>query len=245
MCRRRTLTLGLLVTAASVMAARAAGEDDIAKTPRPLASASQDKPAVTARILSPTAAPDSRCDRIPVDGKGEGAGSSGHRTGLVAASTSSEPGGASQTAVPEAITGPPLPEPSRSPVPPDPYYATNPAEGNTIPVPESVRNPLIPLVPGFAEVCPCGAAHDPSEVCCQCAMCDMVQHHVYYPAMHGYYYFRPYNWRTVPRQQAFVVGWGGDPRNPYSNAVFKGVYAEYKAAHPAPTKLEEKPDSKP
>lgn len=246
MCRRWILTLGLIVTAASVTARPAfAGEEDNAKTPRRLASAVRDKSPVASGTSPSTPGADSQCDRIPVNGKGEAAGSDERRIGLVAGTTASSGPGTSQSAAPEAVAGQPLPEPSRSPVPPDPYYPRNQAEGNTIPTPDSVRNPLIPLVPGYVEVCPCGAAHDPTEVCCHCAMCDMVQHHAYYPAMHGYYYFSPYNWRIVPRQQAFVACWGGDPRNPYSNAVFKGVYADYKAAHPAPIKLEEKPDDKP
>ncbi len=47
--------------------------------------------------------------------------------------------------------------------------------------------------------------------------------------MNGYYYFRPYNHRHVAEQQQTVAKWGGDPRNPYANEVFRQVYAEYKA----------------
>jgi len=60
----------------------------------------------------------------------------------------------------------------------------------------------------------------------------MIPHYAYYPALHGYYYFRPYNYMHVPRQQEFVTRFGGDARNPYANEIFKRVYAEYKAANP-------------
>lgn len=59
---------------------------------------------------------------------------------------------------------------------------------------------------------------------------DMPQHYVYYPPMHGYYYFHPYHHTHVPAQQAFTSQFGVDTRNPYSNDFFKVVYAEYKAS---------------
>lgn len=59
--------------------------------------------------------------------------------------------------------------------------------------------------------------------------CDMPPRYPYFPSMHGYYYFRPYNHMHVMEQQAVVIGWGGDARNPYGNEIFKEVYAEYRA----------------
>jgi hypothetical protein len=59
---------------------------------------------------------------------------------------------------------------------------------------------------------------------------DMPQHYVYYPPMHGYYYFHPYHYSHVPAQQAFASTFGVDTRNPYSNDFFKVVYAEYKSS---------------
>jgi len=59
---------------------------------------------------------------------------------------------------------------------------------------------------------------------------DMPQHYVYYPPMHGYYYFHPYHYTHVPAQQAFTSQFGVDTRNPYSNDFFKVVYAEYRAS---------------
>jgi hypothetical protein len=58
----------------------------------------------------------------------------------------------------------------------------------------------------------------------------MFPHYPYFPSMHGYYYFRPYHHSHVMLQQQRVAGWGGDPRNPYSNEIFQAVYAEYTAA---------------
>ena len=59
--------------------------------------------------------------------------------------------------------------------------------------------------------------------------CDMPQHHAYFPPMHGYYYFRPYHPGHVSRQQQFMTQFGGDPRHPYANRLFKKIYAEYEA----------------
>lgn len=67
-----------------------------------------------------------------------------------------------------------------------------------------------------------------------CVYCEEIQHYDYYPAMHGYYYFAPYNAITVPFQQAFVARYHGDPRDPYTDGVFQAVYAAYRAAHPVP-----------
>jgi hypothetical protein len=51
----------------------------------------------------------------------------------------------------------------------------------------------------------------------------MFPHYSYYPPMHGYYYFRPYHHCHIARHQSLVSCWGGDPRNPYSNEIFKAV----------------------
>ncbi len=64
-----------------------------------------------------------------------------------------------------------------------------------------------------------------------CGTCDMPPHYPYCPPMHGYYYFRPYNYLHVARQQLFVASWGDDPRAPYKNEIFRRVYTEYKADH--------------
>ena len=59
--------------------------------------------------------------------------------------------------------------------------------------------------------------------------------------MHGYYYFRPYHHSHIARHQTLVAGWGGDPRNPYSNAIFQTVYAgtapQQEAPLPIPTPI--------
>jgi hypothetical protein len=74
---------------------------------------------------------------------------------------------------------------------------------------------------------PCDCACDGAAPHCCC--CRMPQHHPYFPSLHGYYYFRPYNYSQIAQQQAFVAGYGGDPRNPFANEVFKRVLAEYRA----------------
>lgn len=59
--------------------------------------------------------------------------------------------------------------------------------------------------------------------------CGMTQHYPYYPAMHGYYYLYPYHYAHVPQHQAFMARMGLDQRNPYSNDLFRTLYAEYRA----------------
>jgi hypothetical protein len=72
----------------------------------------------------------------------------------------------------------------------------------------------------------CKKAKAPKMEHCWAQRCDMPQHIPYYPPAHGNYYFRPYSVAQLARQQAMVVSWGGDPRNPYSNEIFRQVYAE-------------------
>ncbi|MCL4204475.1 MAG: hypothetical protein KJ000_18470 [Pirellulaceae bacterium] len=40
------------------------------------------------------------------------------------------------------------------------------------------------------------------------------------------YYFRPYYWKQVGRQQAAAAVWGADPTSPYTSHVMETVYAE-------------------
>lgn len=54
---------------------------------------------------------------------------------------------------------------------------------------------------------------------------DMHQHYAYYPAHHGTYYFRPYNYTNVLEHKEQVMRLGGERHNPYSVAMFDGVYA--------------------
>ncbi|MCL4207223.1 MAG: hypothetical protein KJ000_32480 [Pirellulaceae bacterium] len=54
--------------------------------------------------------------------------------------------------------------------------------------------------------------------------CNMPQHLMYHPTQHGYYYFIPYNHRTVLQQKLAVARYGGDPRNPYDNSMFQNIY---------------------
>lgn len=62
-----------------------------------------------------------------------------------------------------------------------------------------------------------------------CNVCNMPPHFLYYPVDHGYYYFRPYNYRHIMEHQEAVMSWGGDPRNPYSNKMFEEIYEELEA----------------
>ena len=64
----------------------------------------------------------------------------------------------------------------------------------------------------------------------------MDQHLRYCSPLQGNYYFRPYDPIHLFRQQAFVMQWGGDPRNPYSNQIFDAIHGPREArpsANPA------------
>lgn len=54
--------------------------------------------------------------------------------------------------------------------------------------------------------------------------CNMPPHYAYFPADHGNYYFRPYNYHRIANHQQFVMTYGGNPRHPYANDVFDRVY---------------------
>lgn len=48
---------------------------------------------------------------------------------------------------------------------------------------------------------------------------DRGQHYAYMPPLPGWYYFRPYSVGQLRSQQEAVIGWGGDPRNPYATGT--------------------------
>ena len=53
--------------------------------------------------------------------------------------------------------------------------------------------------PACCGTCACHSGH-----CClglTCSPCNMLPHYPYFPAMHGYYYFRPYHHSHVAQQQ--------------------------------------------
>jgi hypothetical protein len=66
-----------------------------------------------------------------------------------------------------------------------------------------------------------------------CGTCAMPPHYAYFPQMHGYYYFRPYHPSHVALHRDMARQWGGDPRNPYDNAIFQQVYRDHEAARNA------------
>ncbi len=61
---------------------------------------------------------------------------------------------------------------------------------------------------------------------------DMYQHYAYYPANHGYHYFRPYNYTNVLEHKATVGCLGGEPNHPYSVAMFAPSYESYYLTNP-------------
>lgn len=54
---------------------------------------------------------------------------------------------------------------------------------------------------------------------------DLHPHYPYFPAYHGYYYFRPYNWTHLEEARAFAAQTGGDSRAPYNTDHLRGMFA--------------------
>ena len=59
--------------------------------------------------------------------------------------------------------------------------------------------------------------------------CNLIPHVAYINPLASYYYFRPYQAFHIRFQQMEVVSYGGDPRQPYSNLMFQGLYPELEA----------------
>ena len=73
----------------------------------------------------------------------------------------------------------------------------------------------------------CGKCDNDDRHRCSCrSTCDMIPHIPYFPEYHGNYYFRPYSYHHVLMQKEIVKSWGGDPRHPYANDLFKKIYEE-------------------
>ncbi len=74
--------------------------------------------------------------------------------------------------------------------------------------------------------------------CCCClfeeSTCDMYPHYAYDPVFHGYYYFRPYNYRHIALHQQISVSQGGTTEAPYSTAHLAAVYREVESGYDAP-----------
>ena len=86
------------------------------------------------------------------------------------------------------------------------------------------RTPVSDDMPSGA---PCGAAYPPRPTPWYywwLPYHGRGQHYAYLPPIPGWYYFRPYSLEQLQAQQRAVSGWGGDPRNPYSNREFQHVY---------------------
>lgn len=61
---------------------------------------------------------------------------------------------------------------------------------------------------------------------------DMYQHYAYYPAHHGYYYFRPYNYTNVLEHKAQIVALGGQRNSPYTHEILDATYERYYESNP-------------
>lgn len=119
---------------------------------------------------------------------------------------------------------------------PDAYYVDSPALFMAGEAPTMVDDPyLVPPPYGHADAdcAGCSTGRCRAGCCigesCWCSPCNLIPHYPYYPAAHGYYYFRPYHYTHIALQQHLVSRWGGDPRHPYANEIFDRVYAELDA----------------
>jgi len=61
---------------------------------------------------------------------------------------------------------------------------------------------------------------------CARSTCNMHPHYAYYPANHGYYYFRPYNYNHVELHKELASAMGLESIAPYSTEVFGRPYSE-------------------
>ncbi len=85
--------------------------------------------------------------------------------------------------------------------------------------------------------------------CCCCghfpipclASGNMPQRQQYHNGPNGMYYFRPYNYMTITRQQGEAT-WAKRPGLPYSNDVFKNVYAQVEAGGGQPVFMAPQPE---
>jgi hypothetical protein len=96
-------------------------------------------------------------------------------------------------------------------------------------------NPWAPCNAACAPSGACQPACDPCVPACPTADCfpplrpchapgNLHPHTPYVAHPKLYYYFRPYQWRHVLEQQESVMSYGGDPRHPYANTEFLGIY---------------------
>jgi len=109
--------------------------------------------------------------------------------------------------------------------------AAEAAQAPPAPAPETSASPSDASAQPDSDSKPCdenGYCDGRACTCPLCGACNMPQHYAYFPAMHGYYYFRPYNYTHIAKQQQIAASWGADPRFPYSNEIFKTVYAQYR-----------------
>ena len=69
---------------------------------------------------------------------------------------------------------------------------------------------------------------------------DMYPYQPYFPVYHGNYYFRPYYWAHILRDQEIAGRYGANPQAPYSSCnLFDKVYMELGV--PEPDHYEEVP----
>lgn len=68
--------------------------------------------------------------------------------------------------------------------------------------------------------------------------CDMYHHIPYYPMMHGYYYFRPYNYQHVPEQKQLAPGLGEKYVAPYQTMAFAMLYRDIESGYDVPQMFE-------
>jgi hypothetical protein len=135
-------------------------------------------------------------------------------------------------------TGNPLPaEAVRKPS--LPALRTGPTQADVVPAIASASrsadyeaNSLAELVyeDGVAPQCGHGPACGTPDCCAESPLSphvapgNLVPHTPYLAEPKLYYYFRPYHWRHILEQQESVMRYGGDPRHPYANREFEGIY---------------------
>lgn len=127
---------------------------------------------------------------------------------------------------------PPEPVAAPTPVPPSAPVKVHaetwaPPQAVEVAAVEVVDAPLMAggISPGGGcPTCPTGLDEDEDDCVCKLgSTCDMFPHYAYYPRLHGYYYFRPYNYTAIAEHQQTAACMGLDPRMPYSLANFQRI----------------------
>jgi hypothetical protein len=85
---------------------------------------------------------------------------------------------------------------------------------------------------GFWELCK--AIHEVGK--------NMPQHYPYVSEPWTYYYFRPYSYLHIAKQQQEAAGWGATPQQPYARKMFDRIYEDLAKEFEPPQPADDRDD---